>query len=184
MQQQIGREIHLGKSNVVGGLQGVLSTLECLLCDGVVVQPWECSNCQKLFCGREIGRLRTQKCPNNSCNGTNWKKGTAIHSAYRSMLSELKFRCSDVRCANQNPIPYEQYIRHLRDTNHCDGSTTPANRVNRLHTAHGHSMQHIIRESPPSRPDTPPSMFSFGGQGQIIRKNIATARNQSPISRP
>ena len=88
-----------------------LESVECLLCKKVLIEPRECTRCQRSFC---LPCLRTHKrrsyyeCPSR-CNNAQHLKA---HRITRAILSRLRVTCKNRFWGCREIINYEKLEEH------------------------------------------------------------------------
>lgn len=172
-------EIRISKSDLVGDYSNNLpEMLECLLCSDLVIDPWECSACNQLYCEEHIKRLLNQKCPNEKCRADKWKKGIDVHIAYRRTIESLRLVCRHDQCRHHGQFSYEEYVRHLKETDHKVSAPTFTKQKKEVKDQTIEPTRDrritIRNETPPRREETPPSRPFFTAHGQVIRRNTDT----------
>jgi hypothetical protein len=79
----------------------------CFICHGIVIQPFQCTQCESISCKFCINKwcLRKNACPLN-CTGSRYKPATRV---IKNLLSKLILRCT-YGCKEH--IKYENLITH------------------------------------------------------------------------
>ncbi len=88
-------------------VEELITSLSCCICLEIVKNPYECENCESLYCYEcwNMMKITGKNCVYD-CK-------TAIIKAKKfvyNMLSKIRFRCKDCQKSN---IPYRVYLMHL-----------------------------------------------------------------------
>ena len=85
----------------------MIKSLYCCICLDIVKSPFECENCESLYCEDcwEVMKIAGKKCVIN-CVAPVKKANKFVHD----MLSKLKIKCST---CGKGGIDYEIYIKHM-----------------------------------------------------------------------
>ena len=85
----------------------LIKSLYCCICLEIVKNPFECENCESLYCSEcwNMMKITGKKCVYNCLNEIIKAKKFVF-----DMLNKIRFRCKD--CDKRN-IPYKAYILHL-----------------------------------------------------------------------
>lgn len=88
-------------------VQELIQSLSCCICLEIVKNPYECENCESLYCYEcwNMMKITGKNCVYD-CKTPIIKAKKFIFN----MLSKIRFRCTD--CQKRN-IPYQVYIAHL-----------------------------------------------------------------------
>lgn len=89
--------------------QAELSRLCCPICEGIVFEPNQCGNCEKVYCGPHV--TPEMKCV--ICKETNWRGIFEIDKYHRHALLSINMRCD---CTSEL-FRYTEYIQHF---NQCE----------------------------------------------------------------
>jgi hypothetical protein len=87
--------------------QEMIESLKCCICLDIVKVPFECENCESLYCEDcwEVMKIAGRKCVLH-CTSPVKKANKFV----RDMLSKLKMRCET---CGKSGISYEIYIKHM-----------------------------------------------------------------------
>ena len=85
---------------ISNNLSVLQSLLKCKICNGVVVNPYQCKNCDNIFCKQCI---LTKKCPN--CKGD-----IKENKIFKELTSKLLVKCKN-GCGEL--IPFDDYKEHM-----------------------------------------------------------------------
>ena len=85
---------------ISNNLSVLQSLLKCKICNGVVVNPYQCKNCDNIFCKQCI---LTKKCPN--CKG-DIKENKILKELTSKLLVKCKNGCGEL-------IPFDDYKEHM-----------------------------------------------------------------------
>jgi hypothetical protein len=88
-------------------LQEMIKSLTCCICLEIVKNPYECENCESLYCEDcwDVMKIAGKKCVIN-CNAP----VNVANKFVRDMLSKLKITC--VTCGKTG-IKYNVYVKHM-----------------------------------------------------------------------
>jgi hypothetical protein len=120
------------------------SSINCILCNNILIEPLMCMNCQKVCCKKCIDKWKidnNEKCPNN-CSNPNYQNCRDRNE----ILSKLKFIC--VGCNNE--IEYNEAKNHHDSC--CPGKTSENMNLNktpnveRLKKLNSDEMNHLQKE--------------------------------------
>ena len=85
--EQYLKDDYIVKDNVYEALK---ESVICSICEGLMIIPMECSNCQNLYCQKCIEKWKKKggNCPHHCINST-----FKIIIEKKRMISKIKFRC-------------------------------------------------------------------------------------------
>ena len=100
--------MYLDKADIVNieECKAIESVIICTICDGVVVDPLQCVECENLFCRSciEQWQKRSNSCP-FKCQNFKLKKNKMMNN----ILKNVKFKCSK---GCKMIIPYDELKEH------------------------------------------------------------------------
>lgn len=76
------------------------SLLKCNVCDGIVVDPVQCKNCDKVYCKKCINNI------NCVCKGE-IKSNEILKEITSKLVVKCKFKCGEL-------IPFNKYKEHIK----------------------------------------------------------------------
>lgn len=95
--------------------KNLMEIIKCQICFQIMVDPVDCSGCQKSFCADCIYYLKekNKSCP-YGCN-LNDSEPKISSVAIKGVLSLLKFSCENIECKAE--FAYNEYLQHEQNCN-------------------------------------------------------------------
>ena len=96
--------------NIFNKNEPILKDLECPICLNLIWDPYECSDCGKIFCKICIEKTKKTKnsCP--TCRKTPFQGRNA--KSLKTFFNKIKINCINKGC-NEHP-EYSEYISHIK----------------------------------------------------------------------
>jgi hypothetical protein len=88
-------------------VEELINSLNCCICLEIVKNPFECENCESLYCFEcwKMMKITGKNCVYDCKNPV-----VRAKKFVWDMLSKIRFRCNDCK---KNNIPYKAYLLHL-----------------------------------------------------------------------
>ena len=89
-------------------IQIIYEIIKCPLCSKLLQNPFECTQCENLFCDECISPfIKAKKCPNNCENASKEKLNRILFN----FINKFKFICIHKECGKI--ISFKEYLEHI-----------------------------------------------------------------------